>query len=95
MPKYNTYPFKTLPEAGDTVLIYDATGHKNKQTYFSNFLSWIISGIRSATLSNLTTTTKTLEGSINEVKSNTDSITNYATLTTDQINALKALLNDD
>ena len=68
MPKYNSYPFKASPENSDTVLIYDATNNKNKQTYFSNFLNWVITGIRSATFSNLTTTSKTIEGAINEVK---------------------------
>lgn len=68
MARYNSYPFKTSPENGDTVLIYDATNNKNKQTYFSNFLNWIVDGIRLVTFSNLTTTSKTIEGSINEVK---------------------------
>ena len=94
MPKYNTYPFKTSPDAGDTVLIYDTTGRANKQIYFSNFISLVISSIRSATFSNLTTTTKTLEGAINEVKSTADSVNSYAVLTTAQINTLKALPNE-
>lgn len=81
MARYNSYPFKTSPENGDTVLIYDATNNKNKQTYFSSFLNWIVDGIRLVTFSNLTTTSKTIEGSINEVKtlaSSTDSTLSVA-----------------
>lgn len=109
MARYNSYPFKTSPENGDTVLIYDATNNKNKQTYFSNFLNWIVDGIRLVTFSNLTTTNKTIEGSINEVKtlaSSTDSTLSVAgksadakavgdaiTLTSSETLTLTGLLN--
>jgi len=109
MARYNSYPFKTSPENGDTVLIYDATNNKNKQTYFSNFLNWIVDGIRLVTFSNLTTTSKTIEGSINEVKtlaSSTDSTLSVSgksadakavgdaiTLTSAETSTLTGLLN--
>lgn len=109
MARYDSYPFKTSPENGDTVLIYDATNNKNKQTYFSNFLNWIVGEIRLVTFSNLTTTSKTIEGSINEVKtlaSSTDSTLSVSgksadakavgdaiTLTSSEISTLTGLLN--
>lgn len=109
MARYNSYPFKTSPENGDTVLIYDATNNKNKQTYFSNFLNWIVDGIRLVTFSNLTTTSKTIEGSINEVKtlaSSTDTTLSVSgksadakavgdaiTLTSSEISTLTGLLD--
>lgn len=93
MPKYNTYPFKTSPESGDTVLIYDATNQKNKQTYFSNFLTWLVTEIRSFSFTFLQTSSKTIEGSINEVKSTADSTASYVALTQAQINLLIGLLS--
>lgn len=95
MPKYNSYPLKASPETGDTILIYDSTNQKNKQTYFSSFFSWALSNIRTSNFSNLQTAAKTLEGSINEVKNTADSVTSYVALTSGQINTLKALVDDD
>lgn len=93
MPKYNSYPFKTSPESGDTVLIYDATNNKNKQTYFSNFLSWIVTNIQAATFSGFHTSSKTLEGAVNEIKDSADAANAYIALTQTQKNTIKDLLN--
>lgn len=93
MAKYNTYPHKNAPESGDTILIYDTTNDANKQIYFTVFWNWLLNLIRTTTLSNFATTSKTIEGAVNEVKQTADTTASYANLTQAQVESLIALLN--
>ncbi len=67
---WTDYTKKDTPEDNDALMLYDSAAKANKQTLFSGFWKWIAKKLKEATLSDLTTTSKTLIGAVNELNSN-------------------------
>lgn len=69
MPKFDEYPTEATPTDDDTMLIFENTSKKNKQTPFSGLWNWMVGKLTDAVIDNLTTESKTVFGAINELNS--------------------------
>lgn len=69
MPKFNEYPTEATPTDDDTMLIFENTSKKNKQTPFSGLWNWMVGKLTNAVIDKLTTENKTVFGAINELNS--------------------------
>lgn len=70
MAKFNEYPAKTIPEDGDSLMVYDAAAKANKLSPFSGIWNWMVGKLTNAVIANLQTNNKTVLGAINELNSN-------------------------
>lgn len=69
MPKFNEYPTETTVTDDDTMLIFENTSKKNKQTPFSGLWNWMVGKLTNAVIDKLTTNNKTVLGALNELNS--------------------------
>ena len=79
MAKFNEYPTEATPTDDDTLLMFENTSKKNRQTPFSGVWNWIVKKLTDAVISNLQTENKTVIGALNELnsKANFKFIGNY------------------
>lgn len=71
MALWTDYIQKESPEDNDTLLVYDSTGHDNKQVTFANLHNYEKKKLESTQFA-LETTEKTLPFAINELKDRSD-----------------------
>ena len=76
MPKFNEYPTEATPTDDDTMLIFENTSKKNKQTPFSGLWNWMVGKLTNAVIDKLTTENKTVLGALNELNSKSFKVSN-------------------
>ncbi len=74
---WSNYTEKTAtPVDADEVMVRDSTDGKNKRLLFGTFWKWVAKKLNEATISELQTSNKTIVGALNQLNSETSTVTN-------------------
>ena len=80
------YAIKTKAADADEAMILSTAEKANKRIKFSGIWDWIVDKLASAVVSKLTTTDKTIIGALNELNSNSQTLTNISCLVKTEAN---------